>query len=47
MEGIKDSYKVNQIAMSSLIDDLNEIRYMLLASLKTAKLNDSLKGTKK
>ncbi len=40
LDGIKDAYDVNQVAMSSLISDLNEIRYMLMASIKTAKFND-------
>lgn len=39
LEGIKDTYNVHQVAMTTLTKDLNEIRYILLASIKTARRN--------
>lgn len=45
LEGIKDSYDVHQTAMTTLIQDLNEIRYILLASIKTARSNQVKEGT--
>ena len=37
LTNIHKSYIVHEEAFTSLISDLNEIRYMLIASLKTAK----------
>ncbi|MBQ0073724.1 MAG: four helix bundle protein [Prevotella sp.] len=34
---IRDGYKVNVMAFNSLISDLKEIKYILIASIKTAK----------
>lgn len=34
---IRDGYEVNKMAFDSLIDDLKEIKYILIASIKTAK----------
>ena len=39
LDAIKDTYAVNEVAMQSLVSDLNEIRYMLAASIKTATEN--------
>lgn len=39
LTNIKNSYDVHQIALSSLINDLEEIQYILIASIKTAKGN--------
>lgn len=38
-KNIKVCYNVNQEAFSTLINDINEIRYILIASIKTSKAN--------
>lgn len=38
-KNIKACYNVNQEAFTTLLDDINEIRYILIASIKTSKQN--------